>query len=131
MRAIKFLPLLIISVAIYNFLAFQNPMALDQSVYSLTLMSGAVLTVTMSEALIMGSLVLLYVEVLKATSSSDASLVDHALSMAVFVLCLVEFLVVPACGTSVFFILLLMTGVDVIAGFSVTIKTARRDWGHS
>ena len=40
---------------------------------------------------------------------------------------LVEFITVERAGNSVFFILMVMALLDVIAGFSVTIFTARRD----
>ena len=59
-----------------------------------------------------------------------SSVIDHALSMAVFVIFLVEFLVVKGCGTSTFFILGLMSLVDVIAGFTVSIAGARRDFTY-
>ena len=45
----------------------------------------------------------LFVESVKATYTSSISLVDHGLSMLVFITCLVEFLVVSAAATSVFF----------------------------
>ena len=40
---------------------------------------------------------------------------------------LVEFLLVQGAATSVFFLLMLMTLVDVMAGFSVSIRSATRD----
>ena len=52
---------------------------------------------------------------------------DHALSMTLFVIALLEFLLVPACGTSVFLIVTALTLIDVIAGFAVSLSTARRD----
>ena len=71
---------------------------------------------------------LLFVEVLKSTRTGGDSVVDHALSMMVFVACLILFLVWPLAGTSLFFLIMLTTLVDVIAGFSVTIRSARRDY---
>jgi hypothetical protein len=40
---------------------------------------------------------------------------------------LIEFLLVRQAGTSAFFILLMISLVDVIAGFIVTLRTAQRD----
>ena len=40
-----------------------------------------------------------------------------------------EFLVVPAAATSEFFFILFVTLIDVVAGFSITIRGARRDFG--
>lgn len=83
--------------------------------------------VTMGDLLLVFSLVLLFFEMLKSTSSSSSSVINHALSMMVFVAGVVEFLMVPACTTSVFFLITLMALLDVLAGFIVTISAARRD----
>jgi hypothetical protein len=45
----------------------------------------------------------------------------------VFILFLVEFLLVGAAASSLFFILMLMSLVDVVAGFTVSITAAGRD----
>ena len=47
--------------------------------------------------------------------------------MVLFVVALLEFLLVPARGTSVFLIITALTLIDVIAGFAVSLSTARRD----
>jgi len=47
--------------------------------------------------------------------------------MLVFIICLVEFLLHPAFATSVFFVILVMALLDVLAGVVVTIISARRD----
>ena len=49
--------------------------------------------------------------------------------MATFLICLLLFLLVGVFGTSVFFLLTLMTLIDVVAGFSITAIAARRDLG--
>ena len=49
--------------------------------------------------------VALFIEIVKATRSSMASAVDHALSALVFAAYLVEFLLVKAAGTGVFLVL--------------------------
>jgi hypothetical protein len=40
---------------------------------------------------------------------------------------LVEFLLVRQAGTSTFFILMIISMVDVLGGFTVTLRTAQRD----
>ena len=40
---------------------------------------------------------------------------------------LIEFLLVRQAGTSTFFLLMMISIVDVIAGFIVTLRTAQRD----
>jgi hypothetical protein len=75
------------------------------------------------------SIVLLALEVIKATYTRGSGLADQALSMIVFVIFLIEYLLVPAASTSLFFFLTLLSGVDVVAGSIVGIRTARRDIG--
>ena len=53
---------------------------------------------------------------------------DFGLSMALFVVCLVEFLLLPGFAGSVFFLILTMVLPDVLAGFIVTIIASRRDF---
>ena len=64
---------------------------------------------------------------MKSTRTSSASVIDHLLSTFVFVAFLVEFLLVPGAAHSVFFTLMLIALVDVLAGFSVSIRSAGRD----
>ncbi len=40
---------------------------------------------------------------------------------------MVEFLLVPQAATSTFFLLLVISFVDVLGGFAVTLRTAQRD----
>ena len=48
-----------------------------------------------------------------------------------FVVALVELITVPRLGNGVFLVIVLTTLIDVIAGFTVTISSARRDFGTS
>jgi hypothetical protein len=77
--------------------------------------------------LILVSLILLFIELLKSTSTGTAAIFNHALSMLVFIICLVEFLLHPAFATTTFFLILTMSLLDVLAGVVVTIIAARRD----
>lgn len=123
------IPLLLIVVVIWNILVFMTGTPLNAQALSLGLPSDAVLTVTTGEALVGLGLILLYFEILKSTRTTGASIADHALSMALFVVVLLELILVPAMGTGSFALVVLLTLVDVIAGFTVTISTARRDIG--
>lgn len=126
------LPLLVFVVGFYHLIVLAGVTGLGgigSVVLSIPLVSGAMLELTMGDLLVLAGLVLLYVEIFKATRTSTASIVDHLLSMALFVICLVEVIVLPGFGTATFVILTLMTAIDVIAGFTVTISGARRDIG--
>ncbi|MFN0264885.1 hypothetical protein ACKTEK_13525 [Tepidamorphus sp. 3E244] len=129
-------PLLVVPLIVYNLVAFSmadpglGPQAAwAEPVTQVTMVSGIEWTLTMGDLLLMASLVMLFIEVLKATRTGASSIVDHLLSTAVFVACLVEFLLVEQAATSTFFLLMIMTLFDVMAGFSVTIRAARRDFG--
>jgi hypothetical protein len=89
---------------------------------------GAVWAVTSGDLLIVLSLAFFFVEILKSTSTGASTIANHAVSMVVFIICLIEFLLFPNFATSVFFILTIMSLLDVLAGVVVTIISARRDF---
>lgn len=122
------LPFLIFSVIAYNAIVFITNAPFDATIVEVPMLSGAVWTFTLGDLMVAGTLFLLFIEILKATRTSGNSLVDHALSTIVFIICIIEFLVVPEAATSLFFFITLITLIDVIAGFSVTIRAARRDF---
>ncbi|MBN8964138.1 MAG: hypothetical protein J0H89_01905 [Rhizobiales bacterium] len=121
-------PLLVIPFAIYNMIAFLTPgIGWTDRVLSIHLISGREWIVTAQDILLAAAILLLALEILKATRLSSRAIVDHVLSMAVFVAMLVEFLLVAPAGTSTFFLLMTISFVDVMAGFIVTVRTAQRD----
>ncbi|MGI9381069.1 MAG: hypothetical protein ACR2OW_15600 [Methyloligellaceae bacterium] len=129
------IPFLIIPVIIYNGIAFFSS-NVDESMASavlptMTLVSGGQWTLTLGDLILLLALALLFVEILKSTRVGAISLLDHILSTVLFVICLVEFLVVEQAATSVFFLLTTMTLIDMVAGFSVTMRAARRDIGFA
>jgi len=126
---LRAIPLLVIVVALWNILVFVTGTPLEGQLLSLGLPSKGLLVVTVGEGLVALGLVLLYLEVLKATRTSAAAIVDHVLSMALFVVALLELILVPAMGSGAFLLVVLLTLIDVIAGFTITISTARRDFG--
>jgi hypothetical protein len=131
MPMILSLPWLVIPIIIYNLIAFSSasPDVFNGVVLSVGMISGAVWNLTVGDLVVLLTLTLLFVELVKATRTGGSSIVDHALSMILFVICIIEFLVVPAAATSEFFFILFVTIIDVVAGFSITIRGARRDFG--
>jgi hypothetical protein len=93
-----------------------------------TMPSGGVWQITLGDMLLTVALIVLFFEVVKATRTGGNSVVDHALSMIVFIACLILFLVWQPAATSLFFLITVISLIDVIAGFSVTIRSARRDF---
>ena len=100
---------------------------MTRQLLSITLISKAVWTLFIGDLFVIVGLICLTIQIIKATRTSQAEVVDHILSTLIFVLFLVEFIVVGAAGNSTFFILLLMSLLAVIVGFTITISTARRD----
>ncbi|HWV53737.1 hypothetical protein [Pseudorhodoplanes sp.] len=121
-------PLLLIPLAIYNMIAFLFDLGFNDTIFSIRMMSGATLGVTTGDLLIIFSILLLFVEILKATRFGVKSIVDHMLSFVVFVGALIEFLMVQKAATSTFLIFLVICAVDVIGGFSISIRAAARDY---
>lgn len=136
-------PLLTIPVVIYNLMAFvfngggaataeaAGPpimASLDAPMMTLPMVSGASWTLTGGDLLILVALVFLFVEILKSTSTGTATIMNHAVSMLLFIVCLVQFLLFENFATSIFFILTMTTLLDVLAGVVVTIVSARRDF---
>lgn len=131
MSWIRSIPLLLFVFIAYNLVAASGPTSLTAVVFQATLISGVHWLFTASDLLLALGLVALCVEMFKATGSTNASIIDHAFSMLLFVAFLVEFITYSAAGTSTFFLMMLMSFVDVLAGFTVTIAAARRDVGYN
>jgi hypothetical protein len=131
------LPLLLIPVVLYNIVILFGAtggggMAAADSIlrdplFSVPMTSGANWNVGVGDLILFLSLILLFFELLKSTSSQKVAIVNHALSLIVFVVCLVEFLLIRGFATSTFFLILAMVMLDVLAGFIVTIIAARKD----
>ncbi|HET9904365.1 MAG TPA: hypothetical protein VFQ27_11765 [Xanthobacteraceae bacterium] len=121
-------PLLIIPLAIYNIVAFLMPVEWTSPLFSISMMSGGQWTVTFSDLLLALGLLFLFLEIFKATRHGTRAIVDHLLSTLVFIAALIEFLLVDRAASSTFALLMAMCLVDMAAGFSVSIRTAQRDY---
>ncbi|HRK68810.1 MAG TPA: hypothetical protein PKY73_14745 [Hyphomonas sp.] len=143
-------PLLVIPVVLYNLIAMlgggdvQSTNELGQTVQAqvapiqallnerflgLPMISGVEWILTKGDAIVLLAVTFLFLEILKSTSTGTATIVNHGISLLLFILCLVQFLLMPNFATSTFFILMSMTLLDVLAGVIVTIVSARRDFG--
>jgi hypothetical protein len=143
-------PLLVIPVVLYNLMALflgggpvqadpSDPsgggltapmnLLLKEDFMSLPMISGVEWVLTKGDAIVLLAVVFLFLEILKSTSTGTATIINHGISLMIFILCLVQFLLMPNFATSTFFILMSMTLLDVLAGVIVTIVSARRDFG--
>lgn len=127
------IPLLIIPVIAYSIIVgftggspADAAALMDNAIFSVPLVSGP-WSMTVGDLLIILSLVMMFVELVKSAGTGTATIINHGLSMAVFVIALALFLLVGRFGTSVFFLITMMALMDTVAGFVVTIVAARRD----
>jgi hypothetical protein len=127
--SLRSIPLLVIAFILYNAIVFLfgTEALANLALPEMSMLSGGVWRFTWGDFVILVTLFLLFVELVKATYTTTSSLVDHGLSMVVFIVCLVEFLMAPQAATSVFFLVMVAAGIDVVAGFTIGIRVAQRD----
>jgi hypothetical protein len=130
------IPLLVLPVLAYNVYVMTLPGMFSSAeanaglaipLFTLNGAAGTPWPVSLADVLLTSSLVVLFIELLRSTTSQKIAIMNHAFSMLVFIVCLVELLLLPAFANSIFFLISLMVLLDVLAGFIVTIVAARRD----
>ena len=120
-------PLLLIPFVLYNMVAFLLDMDFTTSLFSVPLLSGRNMAVSTGDLLVLLGIVLLYVEILKATRMSSKAIMDHVLSFVLFIVMVIQFIAMQRAATSTYLMLMALSFVDVIGGFTITIRTAQRD----
>lgn len=130
MPIVRGFPLFAVLLVVYNLMLLigDMPGALDKELFRVGLLSQASWSANAGDLMLMFGVLFLYIEMFKATRTGNATVVDHALSVVVFVIFLIEFIAVQGAAHSVFLILTLMAALDVVAGFTITIVAARRDF---
>lgn len=134
LRALIVAPLLIIPILFYLLISATSGEAgtaarLEANLFSMPMMSGGRWSFSLGDFILLIGLFFLFIEILKAARTKSDALVNHSLSMVLLLFCVIGFLAFPGFGTSVFFLLMIMTLLDVIAGPIVSIVAARRDFG--
>ncbi|MFN7127654.1 MAG: hypothetical protein ACK4OJ_01200 [Brevundimonas sp.] len=132
------IPLLLIPVILYNIVVLfgassnvgmaQADALLRDPLFSIPMASGAQWNIGSGDLILFLGLILLFFELIKSTSSQKVAIVNHALSMILFIVVLVEFLLIRGFATSTFFLIVVMILLDVLAGFIVTIISSRKDF---
>jgi hypothetical protein len=124
-------PLLVIPFLLFNILGFTmfggQPAGWAQQLFQVRMVSGTEWSLTWGDLMLVFGLICLFFEVLKSTNTGRSSLIEHMLSTALFIIFLVEFILAGVAASSVFFLLMAMSLVDVVAGFSISITGAGRD----
>ena len=132
------IPLLLMPVILYNIVVLfgapgdmgmaQADAILRDPMFSIPMASGAQWNIGSGDLILFLGLILLFFELIKSTSSQKVAIVNHALSMVLFIVVLVEFLLIRGFATSTFFLIVVMILLDVLAGFIVTIISSRKDF---
>jgi hypothetical protein len=132
---LQIFPLLLVSLLIYSALSFTTGDAhaptmpwYEGQAFTVHMMSGDEWHINGGTVFIMFSMVLLFIELLRATRVGGASIMNHAFSVVVFVSALLLFITRRGYGNSTFFIYTAMTFMDFMAGFIITTVTQRRDF---
>jgi hypothetical protein len=126
-------PMILLAVAAYNALVFggvavhHDALSLLGQAVTVPVFSGDAWKITLGDGLVALALVLLFIEIVKATGTSHREIVNHALSLLTFIGALTEFIVLKGFGTSPFFFITAMCLFDVVAGYTISIIAARRD----
>lgn len=129
MRMLFAIPLTLIPLAVYAAMAL-GPLgvpSLDTVLFTQSMLSGGTVTLTQGDALLAGGILVLFLEVVKATRTGFAPVMDHVFSVLVAMVYLVLFIVWGPASTGVFALLMLMALVDALAGLWISLNVARRD----
>ena len=131
-------PMLAVPVGLYNALAvicLVSPSlfgsaydATSHTIFTIPMPShGAALALTFGHLILLMALVALFFELVSSTRTSNQALLGDAMALILFVVCLVEFLLLPPFATATFFLLTVMVLMDSLAGFIVSAVSARKD----
>src|ERR1044071_2756995 len=119
-------PLLLIPFAIYNIIAFLMPgVGWTDVLTKVHMVSDTDWTMSAGDMLVTLAILLLFGEMMKSTRVGMRTVVDHGLSLLLFLGMLVEFILVKQAATATFFLLLATSFVDVLGGFAVTLRSAK------
>ena len=135
-RILMMAPLLALPILIYALVAMTAGadgtfVQLQSVLFGMPMLSGDRWIFSLGDFLLLTGLITLFVEILKAARTKSDAIVNHSMSMILLVAAVILFLIVPGFGTSVFFLIMIMCLLDVIAGPVVSIVAARRDFGVS
>ena len=124
--------LTILPLIVFNVVAFALGYDVwDRQLFSVTMISGQPWGFFARDLMNLFGLGCLFFEVLRSANSGARMITNHILSTVVFILFLVEFIVARLAAHSVFFILMVIALFDVIAGFTIAIKTAQRSVNYT
>jgi hypothetical protein len=133
----RIFPLLLIPIVIYAIVAGGNGLVghdvmeafLRKTLVPFHMFSGDQWDFAVGDLFILLGLGMLFMEVIKATRTTRRELLNHGLSAVVFVIALILFITTRGFSTSVFFFITVMTAIDVVGGYTISIVAAEHDLG--
>lgn len=128
MLSLRALPMLAIPLILYNALALSGGTEiLDRVLFTMPMLKGGEWRFKIGDLVLLVTIITFFIEIIKSTFTGTAAILDHALSMVLFIVAGLEFLVVPQAATSTFFFVVVLCLIDVIAGYTIGMRAARRD----
>jgi hypothetical protein len=131
LAALRVMPLMALPLAVFVLCATASGDWTTGVAFAPAMMSGVQWQVSYGDIFVFGSLIVLFVEIMNAVNTDARSILNHGLSTLVALVCVVLFVTTASFTNSTFFMLITMMLIDVIAGFVITIVSARRDFGTS
>ncbi len=131
---LRLFPLLSVPVILYNVVALGGGVfsraaedvvaGLARTLTTVPMASGTVWVVSSGDVILLIALLMVFLELLKAARNTREDALSHILSLGLFVLCLIEFLLIPAFASTLFFAITMMTLMNVLAGYMMTSRQA-------
>jgi hypothetical protein len=128
---LRVMPLMALPLAVFALFATaqQTGTWTDGVAFAASMLSGVQWQVSYGDIFVFCSLIVLFVEIMNSVNTDARSILNHGLSTLVTLICVVLFVTTAGFTNSTFFMLITMMLIDVIAGFAITIVSARRDFG--
>lgn len=126
--SLRQIPYMAFAVILYFILITLAGLSLDRLLFTVPLPSGAGMAISLSDLLIVFATLLAFFELVGTTSASSRAILSHGLQLVVFLIALLLLLLLPRFGTATFLIITLMTLINTVAGYSISILRARRDF---
>ena len=126
MSVLRIIPLFALLLVILNAVIVIGdlPSLVAITLAQVSLPSGAVWWLTVSDVIIFLSALALCVEIVKSARATMGPLADHLLSTGVFLAFFAEFITVAAAGNSTFMLVGVMSLLHVVAGFAISLSSA-------
>jgi hypothetical protein len=125
---IRQIPFMIFAVLLYFILVSLAGMDLGRVLLTVPLPSGARMELKLGEFIVLLAAIFGFVELINSTNATASAILNHGLSLGVFLVCLLLLLLAPRFGTGTFLVITLMALIDTVAGYSISIMRARRDF---